>query len=66
MKKFCIHLVAESPISLVEAKGTSALYEGVLEMKYEIDFVVRREDGSEVVRVNREHVLYVTTEEVVN
>lgn len=62
MKKFCIHLVKDSPMALVEATAETGAYEVIAE-KYEFDFVLRFTDGTEHVRIAREHILYITVDD---
>lgn len=59
MSKYVVVMIAESPVTAVEARGTGK-YE-VVEGQYDfIDFVVRNDAGHEVLRIAREHVLYIT------
>lgn len=66
MKRFCIHLKPDvsSFINLVEVKGELGRFENVLDYKHDIDYAVYDDQDNEIVRVPREHVLYIMTSEV--
>jgi hypothetical protein len=58
MKLFNVTLNSDK-VSLVSVQGVKGVYELIGE-KWDWDFVVTLADGAEVLRLSREHILYIT------